>query len=182
MSDLVFPIPNGRASWQKNMSQSWDIIEEKSASGRRRTLCQQVLPAWSMDAKFPNLNRNEKDILLGFYAQCRGRFRSFWYKDYDNHVEKQILQKLQDGRYQCVVVVGGYYEVVEKVDNLKVFVNGVETNNFTEEDGKITLSTTSEVTASYDFYWKVCFSGAISISQKFQDLYSASVKLEVVRE
>ena len=41
---------------------------------------------------------------------------------------------------------------------------------------------TQKVTASYEWYWKVCFSDSkLKAKQIFQDLFSVDVNLKVVR-
>ena len=183
MTSLMFPLDNAKVSWDTKFTQSWDIAEQKTASGRRRTLCQQTLPAWVINVTYPMLTKAEKDALLGFYAQCKGKFMSFWYKDAEEHFVRWLdLEKGSDGTYQCLINYGGFTEPALKVDDLKVFVDGICTYNFTEQNGKITINTTGAVSASYDYYWRVCFGVSISISQKFQDFYTANIKLEVVRE
>lgn len=181
--DLFFPLNNKKMSWETTMQQHWEVVEQKSASGRRRTLCQQTLPGWTINISFPMLTKSERDTLLGFYAQCRGKFESFFFMDEEQcHVEKQLLDIEADGTYQLVCNYAGYTEPVERVANLKVFVNGTETTAFTENNGVLTVETEGTVTATYDYYWKVCFGNNLSIAQKFADYYSASLTLEVVRE
>lgn len=181
--DLYFPLNDKEISWETTIQQTWEVVEQKSASGRRRTLCQQTLPGWKISVSYPMITKAERDTLLGFYAQCRGKFQSFFFSDPEQfHMEKQLLAKGTDGKYQLVSDFGGYVEPVEKAKDLKVFVNDVEVTDFTESDGKIELSTGGVVTASYDYYWKVCFTNSLSVAQKFADYYSVSLSLEVVRE
>jgi len=184
MSNLFFPIDNGRAAWGSTITPAWSVEEQKTASGRRRTLCQQSYPSWVISLSFNDLTKAERDNLLGFYAQCKGSFRSFYYKDFTDHkVTGRTLGKNSDGTYQCVIPFNGYVEPAEYVDNLTVYVDGVkQTSGYTVSGGKITLSTTGVVTADYDYYWKVCFGDSMSFTEVFNDLYKASVKLEVVRE
>ena len=183
MANLFFPIDTALVSWNTKATQAWDVIEEKAASGRRRTLCQQKLPGWVFNIKFPRLTDEEQAKLLGFYTQCKGKFRSFLYKDYTYCLVKgQQLGKSADGKYQCVIPFGDSVEPAEYVDNVTVYINGVKTNAFTVEDGKIAVSTNGVVTADYEYYWRVCFEEKISIINIFQDVYSASLSLRVVRE
>lgn len=182
MTTLEFPLNEKNVSWDTTFSQQWDVTEQKTASGRRRTLCQQVLPAYTIGITYPMLTKAEKDTLLGFYAQCKGRWQSFWYKDAESRLEGVTLEKGADNKYQCLIAYNGFTEPAEKVSNVKVYVNGIETKNFTESNGKIDVSGSGTVTADYDYYWKVCFNGSLSITQKFEDLYSVSLAFEVVRE
>lgn len=181
--DLYFPLNDKGISWETTIQQTWEVVEQKSASGRRRTLCQQTLPGWRINVSYPMITKTERDALLGFYAQCRGKFQSFFFSDPEQcHMEKQLLTKGADGKYQLISSYGGYVEPVEKVKDLKVFVDGTEVTSFTESAGKISLNTSGTVTASYDYYWKVCFGNNLSIVQKFADYYSVALSLEVVRE
>lgn len=184
MTTLEFPLNEKKVRWDTSFTEEWDVAEQKTASGRRRTLCQQALPSYSISVNYPALSRAEKDTLLGFYAQCKGRWQSFWYKDAESHLEGVTLEKGTDNKYQCLIVYNGFVENAEKVSNVKVYVNGIETKNFTESNGKITVSAGAGdvITAEYDYYWKVCFGGSLSIGQIFEDLYTVGLTFEVVRE
>lgn len=183
MANLFFPIDTGLVSWNTKISQTWDVEEVKSASGRRRTLCQQKLPGWTLSVKFPALTYEEQAALLGFYSRCKGNWNSFLYKDYTYcFVRKQQLGKGTDGKYQCVIPLGDSVEATEYVDNVRVYIDGKRTDNFTVENGKISLTTNGVVTADYEYYWRVCFDKNISISNIFEDVYSVSLTLKVVRE
>ena len=185
MSNLFFPIDPGLVSWETTISQGWDVAEAKSAAGRRRTLCRQQYPAWQFAITFSCLNKEERDILLGFFAACKGKWKSFFYKDYtDCYVEGQQLAGNADGSYQCAIPFNGFIEHAEYVDNVKVYINGVETKEFTTKGGRIYLNsyTNGIVTADYEYYWRVCFQNSIEIAELFQDIFKASLTLEVVRE
>lgn len=184
MSNLVFPISTGKSSWKSKIGQEWTVEEEKTASGRRRTLINQDLSALTFDLNFPALDREQRDKLVGFYARMRGSWDSFWYKDFSHHsAVEQVLAKGADGKYQCLIVTDNYVEPAYKVENLKVYVGGVQTTNFTEQNGLITVAAgTSEVKATYDYYYKVAFNGALSITELITGRYSAAVKLKRVIE
>ena len=89
------------------------------------------------------------------------------------------------GAYQCVSITGGYVEACRKVDNLRVYVDGTETLDYSESGGLITLSAGTEVhrsvCASYDYYRYVKFAGELSVKQLAPDINSVSLKLESVR-
>lgn len=185
MAELFFPIDSGRVSWNTSVSQTWNIEEQKSASGRRRTLCQQQLPGWKFKLTFPDLTRLERDDLLAFYSKCKGKHKSFLYNDFtDGHIERQRLNKGEGNKYQCFAFIGSYVEAVEYVDNVRVYLDGKETKNFTVSKGAIEIPDVQgkEVAADYDYYWRVCFVNDITVTQKFRDIFSASLTLEVVRE
>lgn len=183
MANLFFPLDSGLVSWNTKISQAWDVEEAKAASGRRRTLCQQKLPGWVFDIKFPAITHEEQATLLGFFARCKGSWNSFLYKDYTYcRVENQQLGKGADGKYPCVIPFGDSVEQAEYVDNVRVYINGVETKDFTVDGGKIVLATNGVVTADYEYYWRVCFDKNLSITNIFDNIYSVGLTLRVVRE
>ena len=81
-----------------------------------------------------------------------------------------------DGSYQCVMKMGSYVEAVEKVDQLKVYVDGTlkAASTYTVSGGTITFNTTpasgAVVTATYRYYWKVHLpADGISIEHVIED-------------
>lgn len=187
MADLFFPINSGFASWGTSVAQQWKITENKSASGRRRTLCQQKYPSWEFSLTFPNLTKQERDILLGFYASCQGNFKSFFYKDFtDYRVEGQVLNQDTDGLYRFVIPFQGYVEPCEMVDNVTIYVDGRKVTEYEVDGGKVAVYLAGDgehiVTADYDYYWRMSFGNSISFTEIFRDLYKVGLKLEVVRE
>lgn len=187
MADLYFPLNSGLASWGTSVTQQWQITESKSASGRRRTLCQQLYPSWEFSLSFPKLTKQERDILLGFYSSCQGKFKSFFYKDFtDYRVEGQVLNQGADGLYRFVIPFQGYVEPCERVDNVTIYVDGQRVTEYEIIGGKVEVYLTGEgehtVTADYDYYWRMSFGNSISFTEIFKNLYKVSLKLEVVRE
>lgn len=184
MAKLFFPLTGGRASWNSTINQSWEVEEVKSASGLRRTLCQQVFPNWVFNLTFEHISKQEHDELLAFYANTRGKHKAFYFKDFDHRVEGQRLAKNDDGTFQAVINYGGYVEPALYVENVKVYLNGTETMDFTVSDGRITIPNAGSavVTADYDFWWYVSFTGDFSMTQLFNNVYNFTLKLEVVRE
>lgn len=185
-----FPINPNKASWDTSVTQEWEVEEARAVSGRRRTLVQQSYPSWTFSLKFPHLNKQQVDDLLGFYAKMRGKWGSFFYKDCENHhIENGELLK-QGDKYYCRTNLTTMYEPCHYVENLRVFVDGKETTRFTEENGVITLDTygiidfdeNGVVTATYDYYYLVSFGKDLKMSQIFNDLYSVNIELSVVRE
>lgn len=181
-----FPISPGKAAWNSSITQAWDIQEAKAASGKRRTLCQQAYPAWTFKLKFPALDAAQVVLLMNFYAKMKGKWGSFFYKDYtNNHVENVELPK-NGGQYYCISNLTTMAEPVSEVENVHLFIDGVETEDFTVAKGIITPTEPPDpdavVTATYDYYYLVAFNGDLSISQVFNDLYTVSITLEVVRE
>lgn len=184
MSERFFPLSSGRAAWESSIAQAWAVTEKKTASGRRRAISNQLYPSYTFSVDF-TLDDAEISQLAGFYASCKGGLLPFWYKDFGAHAEMQELARDASGTYQCVSINGGYVEACQKVDNLRVYVDGTETLDYSESRGLITLSAGTEVRrsvcASYDYYRYVKFAGELSVKQLAPDINSVSLKLESVR-
>ena len=68
------------------------------------------------------------------------------------------------------------------LDNVVVFVDGKRTKEFTVDGGLITLNASGNVVKfDYEFYYKVVFSNALSVTQTAENLYSVSLKMVVAR-
>lgn len=184
MSERFFPLSSGKAAWESSIAQTWAVTEKKTASGKRRAISSQLYPSYTFSVDF-TLNDAEISQLAGFYARCKGGLLPFWYKDFGVHAEMQELACDAGGAYQCVSITGGYVEACRKVDNLRVYVDGTETLDYSESGGLITLSAGTEVhrsvCASYDYYRYVKFAGEFSVKQLAPDINSVSLKLESVR-
>lgn len=184
MSERFFPLSSGKAAWESSIAQTWAVTEKKTASGKRRAISSQLYPSYTFSVDF-TLNDAEISQLAGFYARCKGGLLPFWYKDFGAHAEMQELACDAGGAYQCVSITGGYVEACRKVDNLRVYVDGTETLDYSESRGLITLSAGTEVhrsvCASYDYYRYVKFAGELSVKQLAPDINSVSLKLESVR-
>ena len=75
-----------------------------------------------------------------------------------------------------------YEEPAELIDNVVVFVDGKRTKDFTVDGGLITVNTSGNVVKfDYEYYYKVAFSSALSISQTAENFYSLSLKMVVAR-
>lgn len=181
MADRFFPIDTNKASWSDTIGIQWAIQKQESASGLIRAIVEQDLPKYEYALSFPMLSKAEAESIIGFFNICRGQLLPFYIKGYNAHVEKQELGKLPDGKYQLVKKHGDFVEPVERVENLEVFVNGSKVTNYTESGGKITLSTSGTVTASYDYFDKVRFGGNISLTEKFENVWSCSIKVVTAR-
>ena len=182
MADYFYPLAPGRETWGSSMTPSWEVTEQLSASGRRRAVSEQIYPRWQISLAYNSLSDEEADALQGFYCLRRGGFEPFYYKDYHHSkVTSQRLTAGSDGKYQLIANINGYVEPVYRVDNLVVYVNGTKTTSYTLADGKLTLSTSGTVTADYEYYLKVHFSGDLSVTNVFENVNSASVTLESVR-
>ena len=180
MVDRIFPISIGKSSWDGSIKQSWDVQLQESASGLFRGLVEQDLPSYEYDLKFPHLDEQEKNAILGFFAQCKGALMPF-YINLGGHIDNQQLAKGTDGKYPFIKVYGSYVEPIGKVENVTVFVNGVKTTNYTIEGGKLSVAGTGTVTATYDYYEYVRFGKDLSVKQIFNNLYSVSLKVVTAR-
>lgn len=183
MSYKVFPINPGKTAWKSSRKQSWDIIEYKSASGKRKTMTHQEYPGWSFSISFPALSNAETNKLLAFYANRKGSWEPFWYKDYEQYrVVEKTLKKQAEGFYQAVIPCGEYEEPCGYVDNVVVYVDGRKTENFTVDGGKIYVNEVgSKVRFDYEYYWLVAFDTSITDEEVFDNVHKVSMKLTVVR-
>ncbi len=171
------------------MVQEWDITEQEAASGKRRAITSQTLPAWQFSISFPALSAYEKDDLLAFYSRVKGSLIPFFYKDAENyHCEGVTLAKNTDGSYQLAVNMHGQQEPAYYADNMTVYVDGTAqaAGAYSLDNGAIVFKTapasTAKVTATYDYYWKVVFGKSkLTIKQKFNNLFECSLTLKVVR-
>ena len=179
----------GKESWKQNWQSSWtNNAIQTTASGRIRTLTTQMYPFWTIYLQYNHLTDKEADELQGFVNQCRGSNSFFWYKDYQRYrTEMQVLAKNPDGNtFQCVANIGGFIEPVFKVDNITVFINGIQTENYSEQDAVITIESTLQpddvVTASYDFYFKCYFKdNGLTIYRNFINSNNVALNLAVAR-
>ena len=158
---LNWPVLTGIAI-RSSKSQKWNTTIEKVGSGRLRSNTNQLLPLWTISVKFVMLSDADAKTIMGFVAQLKGAHQPFWWLDPDDYQETGIqLPKNPDGSYQCVMKVGGYVEAVDKIDQLKVYVDGVlqASSAYTVNDGAIVFGTApasgAVVTADYRYYWKM---------------------------
>lgn len=162
---------------RSSKSQKWNTTIETVGSGRKRSNTNQLLPKWDISVKFWKLTDTEYKTIMGFVALLKGAHQPFYWLDPEDHQETGIqLPKNTDGSYQCVMKMGNYVEAVEYVDQLKVYVDGVEqsSSTYTVSNGAITFGTspgsTAIVTADYRYYWKVHLPGdGISLEHIFKN-------------
>lgn len=186
MAERIFPLDSGKAAWSSTLAQAWSVTQTETASGRRRAICSQLYPSYTFNVTFPCLTDAQLDVLMGFYAQCKGGLLPFWFKDYGSgaRVEMQKLARGQDGTYQCVVQRGDYVLACEKVDNVRVYIDNTETLDFTVDNGVLTVpsaTVASVVTACFDYYQRVRFADTLSVTQTFININKVSLKLATVR-
>lgn len=182
MAENIFPLNTGKVAWETKKKQKWDVFSYESASGMRKTLVQQKYPKWVFDISFPALNRREVDMLLSFYARCKGPWLPFFYKDYEIfEVVGRELAKGIDSSYQAVIPCDVYEEPALLIDNVRMWVNGERSRDFTVDGGRIQTAVTGSIKFDYEYYFQVAFANSIAVSQLFHDIYKVSLSLEVVR-
>ena len=178
--------PNIRKfAWDSKKSEKWNTVVQRSASGKVRTLTNQLLPSWTIEASYPALTDDEARELLGFVALIKGAHEPFYWLDPEDYECKgQVLAGISDRQFQAVMQMGGYVEAVEYIDNVTVYVNGVVVHNYTVNDGVIAFASAPNgtVTADYRYYWKVMLpDDGFRIEKVYKNINKASFKLEVVR-
>ena len=181
VNEYIFPLDASRISWGTKLKPKWDVTSFRSAGQMRKALVQQDRPSWTFDISFPMLDKYQTDTLLGFHAKCKGSWHPFWYKDYERYAVLGKELELVDGSYQAVIPFGDYEEPASKIDHVVMWVNGVRSNSFTVDGGRITTTATGNIKFDYEYYYKVVFADTLTLSQKFYDMYSISLTLEVVQ-
>ena len=179
--------PNNRKfGWKSKKSEKWNTQTQRAASGKMRTLTQQLMPSWTIEASYPALTDEEAREMLGFVALVKGAHEPFlWLDPEDYECKGQVLTEIAEGQYQAVMKMGGYVEPVEFIDNVNVYVDGIRQEyGYTVEDGIISFENppTGTVTADYTYYWKVYLvDDGYSIQKVYKNINTASFKLEVWR-
>ena len=158
------PALQGKCAYNSTKSQKWNTEIHESASGRSRSLSNQLYPKWKISVLLQPLSDVEARVLHGFVAVCKGSHEPFLWKDAEDYHEQGIqLAAVSSGKYQAVMKMGNYVEPVEYIENVSVYVNGTKqaSNAYTVSNGYIIFGTTpasnAAVTADYDYYWKVRF-------------------------
>ncbi len=165
MTISKFPVSlQGKCAYNSTKTQKWNTEIHESASGRYRSLTNQLYPRWKISVLIQPLSDAEARVLHGFVAVCKGGYEPFLWKDPEDYHEEGIqLAAVSSGRYQAVMKMGEYVEPVEYIENVTVYVNGTQQaqNAYTVSNGYIIFSTApangAVVTADYDYYWKVRF-------------------------
>lgn len=174
-------------AWNSSFAEKWNTTVQKSASGRVRTLTNQLYPAWTITASYPALTDAQADELLGFVALVKGRYEPFWWLDPDHSKAKGVqLVEIADSKYQCIACVGGHVEPVEYVEDITVYVGGqkAQESDYSVYGGVVTFvrPPAGRVTADYTYCWKVVFADdGLSITKKFENVNTCSITLEVIR-
>lgn len=177
-----------RFSWNSTKEQKWNTTVQESASGKVRTMTNQLYPKWIISAELPAITDAEANELQGFVALLKGSYEPFlWLDPEDNKVVGQRLVPT-NGYYQCVMAMGSYAEPAEYIEDLHVYINGVEADvgTYTVDKGAITFDVAPDasdiVTADYTYYWKVMLSDdGLTVTKVFKDINKVSLKLVVAR-
>ena len=142
-----------RFAWDSSKKQSWNTTVQKSASGRIRTMTNQLYPAWTIKASYNALTDEEARQLLGFVAERKGCYEPFLWLDPEDYKATGVTLVNTNGYYQAVMNVGGYVEPVEYIEHVTVYVDGIKqaANTYSVEDGviKFAVQPKGNVTADY---------------------------------
>lgn len=160
-----FPVAlQPKVAYNSSKHQSWDTEVYESASGRYRSLSNQLYPKWKISVLIQPLTDAEARTLMGFVAARKGGYEPFLWKDAEDYHEQGVgLAKVSNTKYQAVARFGNYVEPVEYIENVEVFVNGTKqaSTSYTVSNGYVTFKSApasgATVTANYDYYWKVRF-------------------------
>ena len=187
MAFRKFPIIKGLA-WTSSKTQKWQTTVQRTASGRVRTLTNQLYPQWNITAKYNALSDANARVIQGFVADIKGSYQPFYWLDpEDNKANNIPLAKLSDMVYQACMQQGNYIEPVSCLENLKIYFDGVlKDTGYKENDGVITFSVAPpegvKVTADYTYYWLVQLDGdGLTVNRSFRDANSIELRMVVVR-
>ena len=181
--NYFFPLDASKISWSSKLKAKWDVTSFRSAGQMRKAIIRQDRPLWTFSIDFPQLSKSEVDELLAFHAARRGSWQPFLYKDFERYaVIGKTLQQDASMKYIATVPFGGYEEPAAYIDNVRLWVDGQKSNEFTVSGGLIsTTATGEEMKFDYEYYFKVVFADQISVNQIFYNLYSVGLTLEVVQ-
>ena len=56
MAERFFPLEAGSAAWNSTVSQTWEVTQAETASGRRRAICNQLYAKNVFNITFPALS------------------------------------------------------------------------------------------------------------------------------
>jgi len=150
--------PNNRKfGWSSSKTQEWDTTVQRSASGKVRTLSNQLLPRWKIKASYPALSDDEARELLGFYSLVKGQFEPFlWLDPEDNaYTNRPLAYTGASGVYQATMAQGDFTEDVEYIADVTVYIDGAKRTDYTLDGGLVRFSgavdVNSIVTADYKY-------------------------------
>jgi uncharacterized protein (TIGR02217 family) len=153
-------------AWNSKKRQIWEnVYVQKSANGRRKSLCTQSYPTWEIEAAYPNLSNYEKDCINGFFASVQGQTGKFLWKDPEDYEVNGVRIGTGDGvttDFQLIRNLGDYFlePVRDPIANtIQIFVNGVLSSFTLLDDGWIKFANPPTngtiITAYFEYYWRV---------------------------
>lgn len=177
-----------RFAWESSKEQKWNTTVQRSASGKVRTMTNQLYPEWTITATLPAITDEEARTLLGFVAELKGNYEPFYWLDPEDYQVQGIRLAPYEGSYQTVMRVGTYVEPAEYVEDLVVYIDGEQQDGLTYkvENGAIIFNnppaTTATVTADYTYYWRMMFAeDGIAVNKIFKDVNKCTLKMVVAR-
>lgn len=171
MSNEVFPNLL-TLTWDRVKKPTWNTLIKTAASGKEYRSALWSYPVWNFTLSYDLLSNSEGLIsdfqkIISFFNARRGAYEDFLFEDVtDNHGEAVCIG-IGDGinrQFQLLRKLGGW---VEPVKNLKgsplLYVDGVkQESGFTvNQSGLVTFkfapAENVEITATFDFYYRVRF-------------------------
>ncbi|MGM9582399.1 MAG: DUF2460 domain-containing protein, partial [Phascolarctobacterium sp.] len=175
MAVKKFPLIKGLA-WASSKMQKWQTTVQRTASGRVRTLTNQLYPLWYITAKYNAISDANARIIQGFVADIKGSYQPFYWLDpEDSKAVNMPLAKLSNVVYQACMQQGDYIEPVSYIEDLKIYFDGeLQKSGYSLNGGVITFSVAppegAKVTADYTYFWKVQLDGdGLTINRSFRD-------------
>ena len=158
---------------------------KQSVSGYEARATLRAYPLWHFQLSYEFLRTdptiNELKTLVGFFLQCKGGYTTFLYKDpYDYTVSTQTFG-VGDGtstKFQLIRDFGGFVDIVQAPNNFTIYIDGVSTTAFTQNNGLITFNTPPSsgavLTWSGEFYFPCRFKDdAVDVTNFMLNLWEA---------
>lgn len=177
-----------RFAWNSSKQQKWNTSVQRSASGKVRTMTNQLYPEWTITATLPAITDEEARELLGFVAGLKGAYEPFLWLDPEDFEVVGVKLVPVEGAYQAVILMGDYAEPAEYIEDAVVYVDGKKQDltAYTVTRGTIVFTSppapTATVTADYTYYWKVMLADdGLTINKIFDDVNKCDLKMVVAR-
>lgn len=186
MANYFFPYAiSKKVAFHNQITPQWQVTEQSSASGKYRALVTQVMPKYTFSYTCNCLTDDEYGTLLGFFNKMKGGLMPFFFSDpTQNSVYDELLLRTDSGKYALYAPLGDYVEQIFYAEVSKVTVNGVPVTEFSCTDGMLTVpsaSETSEVRATYKYYWRVHFTDNITCTNLFYNANRVTFRLTIAR-
>lgn len=177
-----------RFAWNSVKQQKWNTTVQRSASGKVRTMTNQLYPEWTITATLPAITDEEARVLLGFVAGLKGAYEPFLWLDPEDYKAEGVRLMPVNDYYQAMIVMGDYSEPAEHIENVTIFVDGIrqKPEAYTVSNGiirfKQDVAPTAKVIAWYTYYWKVMLADdGLTINKIFADVNKCDLKMVVAR-